>query len=142
VDIQLVVSDLDGTLWERDDVVPERTQAALTELEARGVPLLIATGRRVASTRGPLAAIGLAPPAVVLNGGLGLDLATGRRFHRGGYAAGDARAGSACSTRALAPSTGALTRSSSAWSATSRACRRSKPSCPSSKPNSPGAKPA
>jgi hydroxymethylpyrimidine pyrophosphatase-like HAD family hydrolase len=90
--VELVVTDLDGTLWERADAVPARTQSALSELAARGVPLLIATGRRVASTRDPLAAIGLAPPAVVLNGGLGLDLATGRRFHRGGFTPDDARA--------------------------------------------------
>jgi hydroxymethylpyrimidine pyrophosphatase-like HAD family hydrolase len=55
-------------------------------LRALEIPLLVATGRRVASTREPLAAVGLAPAAVVLNGGLGLDLATGERFHRGGFA--------------------------------------------------------
>lgn len=90
--VRLVVSDLDGTLWERPEAVPSRTRAALAELAARGVPLLIATGRRVASTREPLAAIGVAPPAVVLNGGLGLDLSSGRRFHRGGFSASDAAA--------------------------------------------------
>ena len=80
--VDLVVTDLDGTFWHTDDHVPARTLAAVAELARRGVPLLIATGRRVASTRAPLAAVGLAPPAVVLNGALGLDLATGVRFHR------------------------------------------------------------
>jgi hydroxymethylpyrimidine pyrophosphatase-like HAD family hydrolase len=80
--VELVVTDLDGTLWHTDDHVPEVVQAAIVELERRGVPLLVATGRRTASTRGPLARIGQAPPAVVLNGALGLDLATGERFHR------------------------------------------------------------
>ena len=88
--VDLVVTDLDGTLWHTDDHVHERTRAALAELARRGVPLLVATGRRVASTRAPLAAIGLAPPAVVLNGALGLDLATGERFHRAPYATEDA----------------------------------------------------
>ena len=83
--ISLVVTDLDGTLWERPDRIHPDTLNAVHELTARGVPLLVATGRRVASTRAPLAAVGLAPPAVVLNGGLGLELSTERRFHRGGF---------------------------------------------------------
>jgi hydroxymethylpyrimidine pyrophosphatase-like HAD family hydrolase len=83
--VELVVTDLDGTLWHTDDHIPERVLAAVAELERRGVPLLVATGRRVASTRRPLAAVGLAPAAVVLNGALGLDLATGERFHRAPY---------------------------------------------------------
>lgn len=80
--IELVVTDLDGTFWHTDDHVDDRVLAAVAELGRRGVPLLVATGRRVASTRAPLARVGLAPPAVVLNGALGLDLATGERFHR------------------------------------------------------------
>lgn len=90
--VELVVSDLDGTLWERSDSVPRRTQEAIAELARRDIPLLIATGRRVASARDPLAAIGLAPPAVVLNGGLGLDLSSGQRFHRGGFSPTEAAA--------------------------------------------------
>lgn len=85
--IELVVTDLDGTLWEQEEVLHDRTRAAVLHLiDQRTPPLLIATGRRVASTRDPLAAFGLAPPAVVLNGALGLDLASGERFHRGGFA--------------------------------------------------------
>ena len=88
--VELVVTDLDGTLWHTDDAVHERTLAAVAELEQRGVPLLVATGRRVASTKTPLARFGLAPPAVVLNGALGVDLATGERFHRAAYATDEA----------------------------------------------------
>jgi hydroxymethylpyrimidine pyrophosphatase-like HAD family hydrolase len=88
--VDLVVTDLDGTLWHTDDHVPDRVVAAVAELERRGVPLLVATGRRVASTREPLAAVGLAPPAVVLNGALGLDLRCGERFHRAPYDRADA----------------------------------------------------
>jgi hydroxymethylpyrimidine pyrophosphatase-like HAD family hydrolase len=88
--VDLVVTDLDGTLWHTDDHVPDRVLAAVAELERRGVPLLVATGRRVTSTREPLAAVGLAPPAVVLNGALGLDLRTGERFHRAPFATADA----------------------------------------------------
>ncbi|MGH9275334.1 MAG: HAD family hydrolase, partial [Acidimicrobiales bacterium] len=88
--IDLVVTDLDGTLWHTDDHVDPKVRAALDELERRGVPLLVATGRRTTSTRVPLARIGQAPPAVVLNGALGLDLATGDRFHRAPFPSTDA----------------------------------------------------
>ncbi|HEX5588610.1 MAG TPA: HAD family hydrolase, partial [Acidimicrobiia bacterium] len=68
----------------------DATLAAWHELERRGIPVLVATGRRVTSTRDPLAALGLAPSAVVLNGSLALDLATGELFHRHHYEPGDA----------------------------------------------------
>jgi hydroxymethylpyrimidine pyrophosphatase-like HAD family hydrolase len=79
--VDLVVSDLDGTLWHLDHDIHHRTRAAIDELAALGIPLLVATGRRLRTTATPLAAFGLAPPAVVLNGALGLDLGTGERFH-------------------------------------------------------------
>lgn len=80
--IELVVTDLDGTFWHTDDHVPTHVLDAVAAIDRLGIPLLVATGRRVASTQGPLARFDLAPPAVVLNGALGLDLATGDRFHR------------------------------------------------------------
>jgi HAD superfamily hydrolase (TIGR01484 family) len=92
VNVELVVTDLDGTLWHHDSDVHVRTRDALTRLRDAGVPVLVATGRRVRSTRAPLMDLGLAPPAVVLNGSLGLDLATGDRFHRGGFERTEARA--------------------------------------------------
>lgn len=88
--IELVVTDLDGTLWEQSGDVHPRTLDAVRRLESGGTPILVATGRRIASTRAPLAAVGLTPPAVVLNGALGLDLRTGERFHQNGFVAGDA----------------------------------------------------
>lgn len=80
--VELVVTDLDGTFWHTDDHLPGAVIEAVAELDRRGVPLLVATGRRLASTRGPLARFGLAPPAVVLNGALGVDLRSGAAFHR------------------------------------------------------------
>lgn len=79
--IELVVTDLDGTFWHLDHEVHPATRAAVDELARRGVGLLVATGRRLHTTAVPLGRIGLAPPAVVLNGSLGVDLATGARFH-------------------------------------------------------------
>ncbi|MFV0308219.1 MAG: HAD family hydrolase [Desertimonas sp.] len=90
--IELVVTDLDGTLWHTDDHVPAPVLGAVAELERRGTPLLVATGRRLASTRGPLARHGLAPPAVVLNGALGVDLVDGARWHRAAFEPTEANA--------------------------------------------------
>jgi hydroxymethylpyrimidine pyrophosphatase-like HAD family hydrolase len=98
--VDLVVTDLDGTFWHTDDHVPEPVLAAVAELDRLGVPLLVATGRRVASTRTPLARVGLAPPAVVLNGALGLDLSTDERFHRAPYPTDEAVAAMAAFTAA------------------------------------------
>ena len=80
--IQLVVTDLDGTLWDAQPTLHPKTREALDTLQAQGMPLLAATGRREHSTRAALAGVGLQPPAVMLNGALGLHLDTGERFHR------------------------------------------------------------
>jgi hydroxymethylpyrimidine pyrophosphatase-like HAD family hydrolase len=85
--VELVVTDLDGTLWAygSEGVPHARTLDAWRELERHGVPVLVATGRRVTTAREPLAAYDLAPPAVVLNGSLALELDTGVCFHRHPY---------------------------------------------------------
>ena len=92
--IDLVVTDLDGTLWDTSDIAAlhPRTSAAVHELERRGLPLLVATGRRLASTRAPLARFGLTPPAVVLNGAMVVDLATDERLYRHPFHPDDATA--------------------------------------------------
>jgi hypothetical protein len=90
--IDLIVTDLDGTLWHTDDEVHPKVLLALAELERRGMPVLVATGRRTASARAPLARIAQAPPAVLLNGALGVDLASGARFHRAPFTTEDASA--------------------------------------------------
>lgn len=90
--VDLVVTDLDGTLWHADDHVSDAVLSAWAELERRGVPILVATGRRLGSTREPLARVGLRPPAVVLNGALGVHLASGERFHRAPFPGRDALA--------------------------------------------------
>ena len=90
--VDLVVTDLDGTFWHTDDHLPDGVLDAVAELERRGIPLLVATGRRLASTRDPLASFGLAPPAIMLNGAIGIDLRTGERFHTAPYPAAQALA--------------------------------------------------
>ena len=89
--VDLVVTDLDGTLWfgEYEQTHPDHGRD-LARARARGIPVLVATGRRVTSTRDPLARLGLAPPAVMMNGALAIDLATGERFHFHQYTVEDA----------------------------------------------------
>lgn len=77
--IELVVTDLDRTLWA-EERIHDRTLWALRELETRRLPLLVATGRRRRSAREGLARNGLTLPAVVLDGALGHDR-DGRAFH-------------------------------------------------------------
>ena len=80
--IDLVVTDLDGTLWHgREELHPE-TAPAWHELERRGVAVMVATGRRLGSARSGLAQLGVAPPAVVMNGALVQHLGDGTRYHR------------------------------------------------------------
>ncbi len=86
----LIVTALDGTLWHQDHTVHGDVVEALAQVIESGPPLLVATGRRVTSTQVPLARIGVAPAAIVLNGALGLDLATDERFHRAPYSPDDA----------------------------------------------------
>jgi HAD superfamily hydrolase (TIGR01484 family) len=90
--VELVVTDLDGTLWSGHEQTHPATVAAWRELDRRGMPVLVATGRRLTSTRDPLARLGFTPPAVVLNGALALDLRTAERFHRHQYTIEDASA--------------------------------------------------
>lgn len=80
--VSLVVTDLDGTLWDAEERIHERTLAAVAELERRRTPLLVATGRRPRSAAEALAREGLAPPAVLLDGAVGHDLRAQTVFHR------------------------------------------------------------
>jgi len=82
--VSLVVTDLDGTLWHTEDHVERAVIAAIATVQESGVPLLVATGRRLDSTRRPLARIGVSLPMVVLNGALGVEV-TGERFHCSPY---------------------------------------------------------
>ena len=80
--VALVVTDLDGTLSDADERVHPSSARAVRSLQAAGVPVLVATGRRPRMAARVLEPAGLAGPAVVLDGALGLDLRDGRLFHR------------------------------------------------------------
>ena len=89
--IRLLATDLDGTFWGRDFVPPPEHLAAVDELERQGVTVLAATSRRPRMTKQRLADHGLALPAVLIDGAIGIDFRRGERFHEAVFGAGAAR---------------------------------------------------
>ena len=80
--IRLVATDLDGTFWDADLVPPRVHLTAANELIDAGVTVLAATSRRPRVAGQRLFEIGLALPAVLIDGGLGVDFRSGDRFHQ------------------------------------------------------------
>lgn len=80
-DIELVVSDLDGTLWDQTCRAHPRTLSTLSRLAAM-LPVIAATGRRPSSAYARMRANGFSLPAVLFDGSIGLMAEGGRRFHR------------------------------------------------------------
>jgi hydroxymethylpyrimidine pyrophosphatase-like HAD family hydrolase len=89
--VQLVVTDLDGTLSDARERIHPASARAVRVLQARGIPVLVATGRRRRMAAAVLEAGGVAAPAVVLDGALGVHLPAGRVFHRSTFPAAAAR---------------------------------------------------
>ncbi|HEX9343239.1 MAG TPA: HAD family hydrolase [Actinomycetota bacterium] len=79
--VELVVTDLDGTLCDASECIHPRVIAAVHQLEAAGIPVLIATGRRPRATAWVLEPGGIPGPAVMLDGAIGRDLRDGSVFH-------------------------------------------------------------
>lgn len=90
--IRLVVTDLDGTLWGPDMVVPPPHREAIAELGRRGVTVLAATSRRPRVVRPRFQAASLALPAVLIDGAVGIDFRTEERFHQAAFSGDDAAA--------------------------------------------------
>jgi hydroxymethylpyrimidine pyrophosphatase-like HAD family hydrolase len=88
--IRLVATDLDGTFWGPEMVVPERHAQAIDQLGRRGITVLAATSRRLRVVRPCFQEAGLALPAVLVDGAIGIDLRTGDRFHQAAFALADA----------------------------------------------------
>jgi len=89
--VQLVVTDLDGTLSDAHERIHPASARAIRDLVTGGIPVLVATGRRPRMAAAVLEAGGVAAPAVVLDGALGVDLPTGRVFHRTTFSSEAAR---------------------------------------------------
>lgn len=80
--LELVVTDLDGTLWDGTGIMHPRTRIALQVIQAASVPVLAATGRRARSAWPVMAANGIALPAVFLDGAIGLEFQASKPFWR------------------------------------------------------------
>jgi hydroxymethylpyrimidine pyrophosphatase-like HAD family hydrolase len=89
--IQLVVTDLDGTLSDPTESIHPRSVAAVRAVVASGIPVLVATGRRPRTASWVLDPAGLAGPAIVLDGAIGRDLRDGRTFHQVAFTPAAAR---------------------------------------------------
>jgi hydroxymethylpyrimidine pyrophosphatase-like HAD family hydrolase len=87
----LLVTDLDGTLWDGANRLHPGAREAVDELAAMGATVLAATGRRPASARLTLSEHGMLGPAVLFDGSLGVDLTSGEPFHVHPFPPGDAR---------------------------------------------------
>ena len=79
-EIRAVAFDLDGSLARADHRVSPRALRALQELEARGVPPIIVTGRSVAAARVPWGQAGLSAPVISCNGAVIEDPASGEHL--------------------------------------------------------------
>jgi hydroxymethylpyrimidine pyrophosphatase-like HAD family hydrolase len=80
--VDLVVTDLDGTLWDQAGVVHPRTLGALKILADASIPVLAASGRRPFSAWPVMETNGIALPAVFLDGAIGRDFRATTAFHR------------------------------------------------------------
>ncbi|KPC54696.1 Cof-type HAD-IIB family hydrolase [Amantichitinum ursilacus] len=65
---QVIASDLDGTLLDADHTVDQFTATTLRELEARGVPIVLATGRHYCDVKGIRDVLGVRAWLVTSNG--------------------------------------------------------------------------
>ena len=72
----LLAIDIDGTLVEQGDRISPATRDAVRRAHARGLPLVLATGRRYRTTRLVIDQLGLPLPAVCLGGALIKDNAS------------------------------------------------------------------
>ena len=77
---KLYVTDLDGTLLDKNATVPVESVRILRELDARGVPFTYATARTIESVRHILAHVPVRYPVALMNGVLICDVADGEKY--------------------------------------------------------------
>lgn len=77
MEYQLLVLDVDGTLLDSRHILRPRVAASVREVAARGLRVLLATGKLLASVQPLLEEMDLSGPQIVLNGAATCDSATG-----------------------------------------------------------------
>lgn len=83
MDIEALVTDLDGTFWATDMSLHAASLETVARLDAAEVPFIIATGRRAQGAMSGIVPLGLQDRAAVLmNGALVRDRLDGPSFHQ------------------------------------------------------------
>ncbi|MGP6146042.1 Cof-type HAD-IIB family hydrolase [Jeotgalibaca sp. A122] len=71
--IQLIVSDMDGTLLNNKMAISEANQQAIKEAEQQGIKFMVATGRGYTEAVPALKEVGIHCPMITVNGGQIID---------------------------------------------------------------------
>lgn len=71
--IKLVITDLDGTMFDRDEVLPKFADEIAQELEKKGICFCFATGRSMLAARTWMERLNIATPCVLSNGAIIAD---------------------------------------------------------------------
>ena len=90
--VRMIALDLDNTLLTREGTLSSRTLAALREAMARGVLVVLASGRMVEAMRDLAEEIPVNAPLIAFNGALAWDLREGRAAARFPLKCEDAKA--------------------------------------------------
>ncbi len=72
-EIRCVVLDIDGTLLNSAEELSQRNRAAVRAVQARGIPVTLATGRRLVRTLPWIQALNIIMPVVIHNGAVIYD---------------------------------------------------------------------
>jgi Cof subfamily protein (haloacid dehalogenase superfamily) len=78
---RLLALDLDGTILDSDGILRPAVQSAIAAARESGLQVVLCTGRRFRTAQPVFAQLGLSGPAVVQNGVVVKDGATGRTLH-------------------------------------------------------------
>jgi len=79
-DIKLVVFDIDGTLLNSNHQLDPYTLKVLTDLQSRGIPVTLSTGKTLPAVQELAHILGIQVPLIMANGSV-LQYASGEMFH-------------------------------------------------------------
>ena len=81
---RLVALDIDGTILTSEEELSPRTRRAIMGVQELGVPVVLATGRRLVRTLPWATALGLTQPLIVHNGAVIFDQGSGKILRQEG----------------------------------------------------------